>query len=193
MVKKSFWTKFNVRYRYPQSQICTYHSLKKNVNYDALERVIHSKLTVPLKLDPFPGALICSQRIIKWVLMMMVVVVCAGELCVLLLPAPRPVVHHLPGEEGAHSPDGHSPAVQVPPTPFSSPSAGTLLLRGAIVVISVPDPWHFWYGPGSSEPYLWLTDPDPALYVSDLQDANINHFYAHSFLKVHLHHSLNIL
>jgi hypothetical protein len=24
-----------------------------------------------------------------------------------------------------------------------------------------------WYGSGSSDPYLWLTDPDPALFVRD--------------------------
>ncbi len=34
----------------------------------------------------------------------------------------------------------------------------------------------FWNGSGSADPYLWLTDPgtapDPALFVSDLQDAN---------------------
>jgi hypothetical protein len=29
-----------------------------------------------------------------------------------------------------------------------------------------------WYGSGSSDPFLWLTDPDPALFVSNLQDAN---------------------
>jgi hypothetical protein len=30
----------------------------------------------------------------------------------------------------------------------------------------------FWYGSGSSDQYLRLTDPDPALFVSGLQDAN---------------------
>jgi hypothetical protein len=31
----------------------------------------------------------------------------------------------------------------------------------------------FWYGSGSAGPsYLWLTDPDPAVFVSDLQDGN---------------------
>jgi hypothetical protein len=40
-------------------------------------------------------------------------------------------------------------------------------------------------------------DADPALFVSDLQDANKKKifslsFYAYSFLKVHLHHSLKI-
>ncbi len=30
----------------------------------------------------------------------------------------------------------------------------------------------FWYGSGSADPYLWLMDPDPAIFVSDLQDVN---------------------
>ncbi len=32
----------------------------------------------------------------------------------------------------------------------------------------------YWYGSGSSDPYLWLTDPppDPILYASELQDVN---------------------
>jgi hypothetical protein len=34
-----------------------------------------------------------------------------------------------------------------------------------------------WYGKGSADPYLQLTDPDPALFVSDIQDANINIFF----------------
>ncbi len=48
--------------------------------------------------------------------------------------------------------------------------------------LSVSGSVTFWYGSGcgsgSSDPYLWLTDPDadpaldPALFVSDLQDAN---------------------
>jgi hypothetical protein len=43
---------------------------------------------------------------------------------------------------------------------------------------SVADPWKFWYGSGcgSADPYLWLmdpeSDPDPATFVSDLQDIN---------------------
>jgi hypothetical protein len=28
----------------------------------------------------------------------------------------------------------------------------------------------FWYGYESADLYLWLTDPDPALFGSDLQD-----------------------
>jgi hypothetical protein len=40
---------------------------------------------------------------------------------------------------------------------------------------------------------ICLTDPDPALFVSDLQDANKKlffffKFFAYYFLKVHLHH-----
>ncbi len=47
------------------------------------------------------------------------------------------------------------------------------------------------------DPYFWLTDPDPdpALFVSDLQDAPKKcyvSFYADSFLKKHLHHSSKI-
>ncbi len=49
--------------------------------------------------------------------------------------------------------------------------------------------------PRMMDPFLWLTDPDadPALLVSDLQDANkkyffFSSFYACSFLKVHLNH-----
>jgi hypothetical protein len=37
----------------------------------------------------------------------------------------------------------------------------------------VADPWHFWYGSGSADPYLWLTHPDPipdlAIFVSNWQ------------------------
>ncbi len=43
---------------------------------------------------------------------------------------------------------------------------------------SLADPWTFGtgYGSGSADPHLWLIDPDPhadpAIFVSDLQDAN---------------------
>jgi hypothetical protein len=30
----------------------------------------------------------------------------------------------------------------------------------------------FWYGSGSTDPCLGLVDPDPAIFVIDLQDAN---------------------
>jgi hypothetical protein len=37
-------------------------------------------------------------------------------------------------------------------------------------------PMKFWYGSGSVDPCLWLmdpdSDPDPAIFVKDLQDAN---------------------
>jgi hypothetical protein len=48
----------------------------------------------------------------------------------------------------------------------------------------------FRYGSGSSDPVRLLTDPDPdpALFVSDLQDANKKYFFL-LFLKVDLHHS----
>jgi hypothetical protein len=51
----------------------------------------------------------------------------------------------------------------------------------------------FWCGSGSADPCLWLMDPDPAIFVIDVQDAskklifNTN-FSAYYFLKVHLHH-----
>jgi hypothetical protein len=54
----------------------------------------------------------------------------------------------------------------------------------------------FWYGAGSSYPYLGQTDPDPALFVSDLQDGLDGNkkllFFCWYFLKVHLHHSSQI-
>jgi len=57
----------------------------------------------------------------------------------------------------------------------------------------------YWYESGSSEPYLWLTDPNPApapdppFIASDLQDANKKSIFSHYFLKVHLHHSSHTL
>ncbi len=58
----------------------------------------------------------------------------------------------------------------------------------------------FWSGSGSADPCLWLmdpgpgSDPDPAFFVTDLQDANkkqflFKHFFClrYYFLKVHLH------
>ncbi len=48
---------------------------------------------------------------------------------------------------------------------------------------SVVDPWHF----GT------VTDPDPGIFVSDLQDDDLKllfflRFFAYYFLKLHLHH-----
>ncbi len=47
----------------------------------------------------------------------------------------------------------------------------------SVVDISVT----FLYGSASTDPYLWLTDPDsdPAVFVSDLHDANSKFFYAY--------------
>ncbi len=58
---------------------------------------------------------------------------------------------------------------------------------------SVPDTWHI-----GTDPYLWLTDPDPApdpaLFARDLLDAKVffSRFFSFYFLKVHLHHSSKI-
>ncbi len=47
----------------------------------------------------------------------------------------------------------------------------------------------YWYGSGSSDPYPWLTDPDPNpdLLFGDLQGAKKS-FFSYYFLKEHLHH-----
>ena len=48
------------------------------------------------------------------------------------------------------------------------------------------------YGSGSADPCLRPMDPDPAIFVIDLQDANKKlikkSFSAYYFLMVHLHH-----
>ncbi len=62
---------------------------------------------------------------------------------------------------------------------FSLHTQGEILLHGvdfwffwsfalgkAIPMSSFPDAWHF-----GMTPYLWLMNPDPAFFVSDLQDA----------------------
>ncbi len=53
----------------------------------------------------------------------------------------------------------------------------------------------FWCGSGSADPCLWLMDPDPdpSIFVIDLQVVKKNQifktiFSAFYFLKVHLHH-----
>ena len=56
---------------------------------------------------------------------------------------------------------------------------------------SVADPWNYLSGSGSADLCLWLMDPDPAIFVIDLQVANKKqNFSAYFFLKVpvHLHH-----
>jgi hypothetical protein len=49
----------------------------------------------------------------------------------------------------------------------------------------------FWDGSGSADPYLLLmdpdSDPDPAIFVSHLQDVNTKVFCL-ILLEVHLHH-----
>ena len=50
----------------------------------------------------------------------------------------------------------------------------------------------FWGESGSADPCFWLMDPDPAIFVIDLQDASKKQIFntnsAYYFLKVHLHH-----
>ncbi len=41
-----------------------------------------------------------------------------------------------------------------------------------------------WYESGSEDPYLWLTDPDPAILVSGLQDSNQKFFFYFFFFKI---------
>ncbi len=55
----------------------------------------------------------------------------------------------------------------------------------------------FWCGSGSADLYRCLMDPDPAIYVIDLQDATKKLIFlkkdsAYYFLKVHLHHFLKM-
>jgi hypothetical protein len=58
---------------------------------------------------------------------------------------------------------------------------------------SVGDPWHFGADP---DPHFWLMDPDPdpnpAIFVSDLQDVNkifsFQVLFAYYFLRYILHH-----
>ncbi len=66
---------------------------------------------------------------------------------------------------------------------------------------SVADPWHFGVDP-DPDPRIhasdwWIRirilDPDPAIFVIDLQDASkktifLHNFSAYYFLKLHLHH-----
>ncbi len=57
---------------------------------------------------------------------------------------------------------------------------------------SVADPWHFGVDP-DPDPCPWRMDPDPAIFVIDLQDASKKlifnkNFLAYYFLKLHLHH-----
>ncbi len=43
----------------------------------------------------------------------------------------------------------------------------------------------FWYGSGSADPCLWLMDPDPAIFVIDLQDADRKLIFLKSFSACH--------
>ncbi len=71
--------------------------------------------------------------------------------------------------------------------------------RETVPLSSISDQYSgsmtFWggSGSGSSDPCFWILDPDPAIFVIDLQDASKKQifntiFSAYYFLKVHLHH-----
>ncbi len=59
------------------------------------------------------------------------------------------------------------------PIDFSEIAAQYLLFRADVTLQSVLRIRDFWYG---SDPYLRLTDPDPAIFISDLQDANKKYY-----------------
>jgi hypothetical protein len=42
----------------------------------------------------------------------------------------------------------------------------------------------FWYGFGSADPYLWITDTDPALFFCGFRDANKTKSVSHKFLLI---------
>ncbi len=42
----------------------------------------------------------------------------------------------------------------------------------------------FWCGSGSADPCLWLMDPDPSIFIIDLQDATKNYFKKRFFLHI---------
>ncbi len=93
------------------------------------------------------------------------------------------------------------PAVQT--CPAHPPPGWTFIQKMKISLNSIsttfnqcPGSMSFWSGSGSgsADPCLWLmnSDPDPAFFVIDLQDAKGNNFCLNIFpayycLKVHLH------
>ncbi len=51
-----------------------------------------------------------------------------------------------------------------------------------VTISSVADPWYFGMGPDPRiHTYLWRTDLDPAIFVSDLQDGNKKYFFPKFF------------
>jgi hypothetical protein len=67
-------------------------------------------------------------------------------------------------------------------------TAGTINRWGCVLYTS-KQCCGFWYGSGSADPCLRPMDPDPAIFVLDLQDANkkLLSISAYYFLNVHLH------
>ncbi len=58
-------------------------------------------------------------------------------------------------------------------------------LRGTCGPASVADPRHFGgSGTGSADPSLWLMNPDPSVFVINLQDANKKLIFCEVFLLI---------
>jgi hypothetical protein len=73
--------------------------------------------------------------------------------------------------------------------------AGTVKSGNFVTIFQCCGSMTFWGASwsGSADPCLWLMDPDPSIFVIDLQDASkkiiLNKiFSAYYFLKLHLHH-----
>jgi hypothetical protein len=78
--------------------------------------------------------------------------------------------------------------------------AGTVKSGNFVTIFQCCGSMTFWGASwsGSADPCLWLMDPDPSIFVIDLQDASkkiiLNKiFSAHYFLKIHLHNFSKIL
>jgi hypothetical protein len=98
----------------------------------------------------------------------------------LIPPPPYPIVVFL-----------HPPGVHLaPPSLIFSLSKACKLSVFVHVMRPVLWSWTFCYGSGFADPYHWVMDSDPALFVSGWQDANkkkvfFQRFLAHYFLHLH--------
>jgi hypothetical protein len=76
------------------------------------------------------------------------------------------------------------------PSPrYSSPSSAD---RSPLTTYQCSGSMTFWCGSGYADPCLWLidpdADPDPAIFVIDLQSSLKKKISAYYFLKIHLYH-----
>jgi hypothetical protein len=81
----------------------------------------------------------------------------------------------------------------LPDDPFNTPTLSEFVqrLNGTFYVshltVKYSESVTIWYGSGSgsesADSYLCLKDPDPALFVSDLQDAYNKYFLLLTFLR----------